>query len=98
MICDAKHIPEIPDDELRCPKCDAGCGDWYIEGTHNEDCERISPDDLLFCAICQHSESAGTWVKRWKRWKKSKSLVTCPYCKGTGVVDEGKHINQETKP
>lgn len=84
MICDKKHLPDMPDNEFRCPKCQAKCGDWAVDDAHEDgECERMIASDNLVCYKCGHGESAGTFVRRWL---KSKRMIVCPHCKGTGRV------------
>jgi len=84
LVCDAKHLPDVPDDEFYCPKCESKTGDFYIEeGHHENECEKLKATDLLYCSSCAHSESAGTFVRRWMR---KKSLVKCQHCNGEGMV------------
>ena len=81
--CDAKHLPDVPDAEFVCPECGAKAGEWHISVAHDDDCDRMTVDDWCVCSMCRHTETAGTWVRRWR---KTRSLVTCPHCKGAGVV------------
>lgn len=83
LKCLAKHLPDVPDEEFVCPKCGAESGDWCIDYSHNQDCTQLVADDDLICSKCGHGESAKDFVARWK---KAKSLVTCPTCQGSGVV------------
>ena len=81
--CEEKHLPDIPDEDFICPRCSAEMGVWYIEESHSDDCEHLADIDELHCMSCNHRESAKAFVKKWKH---DKSLITCPHCKGKGVI------------
>jgi ribosomal protein S27AE len=98
MSCIYKHTSvQIPDEEWICPKCGVGVeytdkyGDkqegFVVVDSVNYDCELLHDDDELECGRCGYSAS-GLSYSRW--YKKSKDLVKCPCCKGTGVITKKK--------
>lgn len=96
MECQHKHTKYQPtDEEWKCPKCGVGHEDgagWTLydspdDGTDGVDCLLLHNDDTLFCEKCSHSESGKTFALRLL---KKHSFVTCPCCKGTGLVKKDK--------
>jgi ssDNA-binding Zn-finger/Zn-ribbon topoisomerase 1 len=94
MTCPAKHtVPQIPEEDWCCPKCGKPAIDkktqtngWVIDEPDPEaldDCNALHDKDMLFCYACDYGMSGKSYAKHYA---KKKSLVTCPHCKGTGVV------------
>lgn len=92
--CEAKHTAYEPSEtEWKCPKCAAPGGDFAIdepaEGASNE-CERLHNKDFLHCYKCGYTVTGSRFAGAIA---KAKNLVTCPTCKGHGVVDGSKVRN-----
>lgn len=86
-VCDGSHTKfDPPVDVFRCPKCNAECGDFYVEesgeSAHSE-CPRLHRDDCLKCMKCGHFTSGLLFSSRLA---KKLSLTTCPTCHGKGMV------------
>jgi predicted nucleic acid-binding Zn ribbon protein len=83
MKCEAKHLADMPNEEFNCPKCGAKVGIFHVEDSHDDECERLVASDTVICDECGYGTTAGRYVRQWME---AKSLVTCPHCKGRGVV------------
>lgn len=89
MACTEKAArPQVPDEEFKCPKCGAPAGTFVIEDSECFDsrCLLLHESDLLVCYECRY-ETTGKALAL--RYKKQADLVTCPCCKGKGVVVKG---------
>ena len=88
VICSAKHTAFQPtDDQWQCPKCGAGSESFWIEdadASSSDDCGKLHEKDTVICIQCE-----GGWSgqKVASILAKRLHLVTCPTCKGRGVVD-----------
>jgi hypothetical protein len=97
MNCTAKHTKYQPtEEEMRCPKCGAGLGDFCVDESApgaDEDCGLLHVEDILICygpngAGC---DWAGASAQAFaSRIAKAKSLVPCSHCKGKGLVPAEK--------
>jgi len=91
--CNAKHTKiQLTDEEFKCPRCGKGPDDdgLVIEGGPEEanlSCTLMHDDDLLYCATCGYETTGKRLVARHM---KKRALVTCPWCKGAGVVSAKK--------
>ena len=90
VLCGAKHTkPQIPDDAWKCPKCGAKADSekpFVIEDgpeDHAEDCALLHEEDYAFCENCGYGANGKTLARQYAR---AASLVSCPHCKGTGMV------------
>ena len=82
--CTNKHTRYQPsNEEWLCPECGADNNHFWIEDTPNGDCELIHVDDLIVCSKCGLEKSGNEVIQMMI---KKKSLVTCPCCKGKGMV------------
>jgi len=91
--CYKKHTKYQPtDDEFVCPRCGATPEDvkpfaLQMAADDECDCDMLHMDDVLFCDNCGFSTSGRAFARRIQ---KEKDLVTCPFCKGKGLVSLGK--------
>lgn len=92
-------------DNFQCPKCGTSSekGMFYIDTTFcpldNRDpvlcmCEVIHAEDYCVCENCGWDGSARSV---YNATKKRKNFVSCPTCKGKGVV-KGDHLPPEKMP
>jgi Zn finger protein HypA/HybF involved in hydrogenase expression len=84
--CKASHTAYQPhtSDEWICPEC--GGPNMVVDEVADDiadDCDLIHEDDLIICPDCGYGDF-GKMVT--KRLQKLANLVTCPYCKGKGVI------------
>jgi prepilin-type N-terminal cleavage/methylation domain-containing protein len=101
IICPVKHtVPQIPDDEWKCPKCGAGVDYKNPDTGHVEqgfiiqepaegsiDCPMLHEADEVGCDHCGWGASG---KKLAAMYAKAKDLVPCPCCKGKGMVPSKK--------
>lgn len=94
MKCNAKHTLYQPkDEEWACPYCGASQQDGtglVIEEpdeTSDEACELLHVHDYLFCYTCRKGITGKAFAARLQ---KINNLVTCPCCKGKGLVNPWK--------
>ena len=91
MICEQKHTAYQPtEEEWRCPWCSSDNAQFYIEepaADAADDCGKLHAADELYCYKCERGLSGKAFASRLA---KKKNVVTCPTCKGAGVVAEGK--------
>ena len=87
--CEAKHTPYQPDnDHWRCPKCGDKTGEFVVDCSPdeaNEQCPLLHVDDECVCTACSYG-ARGSVVA--KALAKRDHVVTCPTCKGAGVVPD----------
>jgi len=87
--CTAKHTKYQPtDDEWKCPQC-GWAEHFYIQEPaefSSDDCGQLHVNDELGCDNCGYGISGKAFASRLQ---KQKNLVTCPCCKGTGLVKKG---------
>jgi Zn finger protein HypA/HybF involved in hydrogenase expression len=89
MLCEEKHTKYQPtDEEWKCPKCGAGADDFtidlFLESVGSDDCELLHERDPILCTSCEHCMTGKRFITGLL---KKKNLVTCPHCKGTGLVN-----------
>jgi len=86
MTCTAKHTkyqPQTPD-EWVCPKCGSlGMVIEELDPKAAPDCEKIHELDVIQCPDCGH-DGYGKHVTNLMM--RIANLVTCPCCRGRGVV------------
>ena len=90
MTCTVKHTQYQPNDTWRCPKCgitanEEGTG-FYIESVvdgASDECELLHMDDECLCHTCGYQAYGKTVANRLK---KLDNMITCPHCKGKGVI------------
>jgi hypothetical protein len=82
----------IPDEHWVCPKCGAGFedGNGLMDDLDERETGKTNTyfyDQQLFCWSCNRKTSAGALFRAAvrKEW-----LVTCPHCKGTGLVPKSR--------
>jgi len=88
--CTVKHTPyqpEVEDGSWHCPHCGATVDEGvYIDepadGTAN-DCRKLHCADGVLCEGCNRFMSGTQFANALA---KEANLVTCPHCKGKGVV------------
>lgn len=85
IVCHEMHsAAEIPEADWRCPKCKSE--DFALDGEFGaEGCNRLHLRDYAHCIDCGHGASVRKLVRDYMRKAR---LVTCPHCKGRGVVEE----------
>ena len=87
MECKARHAKFQPtNEEWACPKCGAGIEQFSIwEATEEaaDGCELLHSDDWCSCSGCGYG-AAGYKVS--SALARKSSMITCPHCKGKGVV------------
>ena len=86
MKCDRKHCrAQVPDEEFVCPRCgETPAGAFVLEGPDEScACPLMHDDDWVQCHRCGYEASAKAYSQQWA---KTKDLVTCPKCKGRGLV------------
>jgi len=85
--CIAKHTMYQPtDEEWKCPKCGSGDEHFDIQEPaefSSDDCVQLHVNDELSCYNCGYGISGKEFASRLQ---KQKNLVTCPCCKGSGLV------------
>lgn len=92
--CTLKHIKFQPkDDEWKCPKCGCGSDDgengkpgFYVDDSENFNCDLIHELDYLRCGQCGYDASGKQY---YKDMMTKLNMVTCPHCKGTGLIKKG---------
>ena len=92
--CKHRHTKvQVPDEEWVCPRCGArartgksGEG-WLVQDSSNFECDSLHVDDELGCEACGARMSGQTY-SNW--YRKKKSMVECPRCKGKGFVKRDK--------
>lgn len=87
MNCTFKHtvFQANGKGEWKCPKCEYP-DSLIIADSPNHDCEMVHDDDEVMCSACDWSASG---KKALALLSKIAHMVTCPTCKGKGVVPEG---------
>ena len=91
MTCQAKHTKYQPtDEEWKCRKCGSGPESFWIEESDpdkSDDCTLLHNDDSAICFKCGYSVSGKSFAAALQR---EHNLISCPHCKGTGLVPKGK--------
>ena len=107
MTCEVKHVKvEITNEDWKCPKCGAHANCNRPDGTEaqgfvidsspdeaDENCWLTHEKDELHCYECDYSTSG---KKMTDLYIKQKGMVTCPTCRGKGVVDGRKTSVRKT--
>jgi hypothetical protein len=83
---------ETDENEWFCPQCGTSGSetnfDFYVEESYGkEDCELLHEDDYIVCTKCGYETTGKKFVTQLL---KRKNEVTCPCCKGRGVVPKEK--------
>jgi len=85
MSCRVRHTKYQPSDsEWKCPKC-GNIDNFGVQDSENFSCEKLHATDLVVCGACGF-EATGTRVANMLM--KIASRKPCPYCKGTGFIQE----------
>ena len=91
MQCNSKHTKYQPiDEEWRCPKCGSDSEKFWIEDNFGADgCELLHETDTIVCwsEVCGYGTTGKAFASSIQR---KKNLVTCPCCKGSGLVPKEK--------
>lgn len=88
-FCCAKHTAFQPTEaQWCCPKCGADPEFFYIDASDasaHDECNQLHDKDSVLCNRC-----GGGWTGKALAaiLAKRLRLVTCPTCKGRGVVDD----------
>lgn len=88
MNCTAKHTKYDPSGaEWACPKCGANADQGFLieepAETAGERCEKLHDDDVIYCEKCDYT----TTGKKFSAFIiKQRNLITCPCCKGKGLI------------
>jgi len=92
VSCSEKHTKYQPtENEWRCPWCGADNKSFYIEEpieTARDDCEKLHEGDGLYCYICKDALSGKAFAAQIQ---KTKNLIPCKHCKGSGLVKDVIH-------
>lgn len=89
MQCNSSHTKYQPtDEEWRCPKCGEDNKSFYIEESFGlEYCVKLHNDDRIVCFECDNEITGKEFAASIQE---RKNLVTCPHCKGSGLVPKEK--------
>jgi len=100
---DGRVVVEIPDKDWKCPHCGTGTdaadgrGGLILEADGIEfPGEWLDPNGEVFCYGYRSDDSfekcdwAGSVIDVFKAAMRRKDMVTCPCCKGEGVVTKKK--------
>lgn len=87
-FCGEKHTLYQPtEEEWKCPRC-GEVEDFVIDNGDlsymDDDCVLLHEKDAITCGVCGKFVSGKTFAKNLQ---KAKNLVTCPCCKGKGLID-----------
>lgn len=89
MQCNSRHTKYQPtDEEWKCPKCGRGNESFWIDEEFGEDgCDKLHDDDTIRCFQCGYDTTGKAFAASIQL---KKNLVTCPCCKGSGLVPKKK--------
>jgi hypothetical protein len=89
MPCEAKHTKYQPtNDEWHCPNC-GGDNDvfWIEENFGSDDCDLLHNEDVAVCVSCGLTVTGKVFASKLQ---KKHALVSCPCCKGKGLIHKDK--------